>query len=114
MSGSRVTRREFAASLAAAAAAACVPRAPRARAGAPAAARAPDPNAPATEALSRYVGARYGKVLPADQLKEVRRGVRHVLELSDALRAAPVSNADDPYAVWHYVGARTAPAGGVR
>ena len=113
MPGSPVTRREFAAALVAAAAtAACVPRAPRA--GAPAAGRAPDLNAPATEALSRYVGARYGKVLPADQLKEVRRGVRHVLELSDALRAAPVSNADDPYAVWHYVGARTAPAGGVR
>jgi hypothetical protein len=109
----RVTRREFAASLAAAAAAACVP-APRAGTAPPAGEPAPDPNARATDALTRFIGARYGAVLPADQLKDVRRGVRHVLELSDTLRAAPISNGDDPYAVWHYVSARPAPAGGAR
>ena len=114
MPGPRVTRREFAASLAAAAAVACVPAAPHPGAAAPGATPAPDPNAPATDALTRFIGAHYGAALPAGQLKDVRRGVRHVLELADALRAAPISNADDLYAVWHYVGARVAPAGGAR
>lgn len=111
MTPSRPTRRQFAATLAAAGCAslvtACARTAPAAVMPRPAAA-APDSTADAGERTAREAAAEhlvtvvaglYAPGFPAAHRNDVRGGVARMLQLGEALRRAPVANDVDPYSV---------------
>jgi hypothetical protein len=116
MPSPRPTRRQFAASLAAAGAAslltACArrPPAPAAAPAAPATAATASPEpapaaaatpaeAAAAEQLLGVVAARYGSVFPGDHRADVRTGIGRTLHIAERLRRAPIANGADPFTV---------------
>jgi len=115
MTPSCPTRRQFAATLAAAGCAslvtACARTAPAAVTPRPAAApdaAPPDSTADAGERTAREAAAEhlvtvvaglYGPGFPAAHRNDVRGGVARMLQLGEALRRAPVANDVDPYSV---------------
>ena len=112
MQPSHPTRREFAATLAAAALTACAGRtvsAPSTATPAPSSTSAGEPpkpdtlptkrdaNAPLADHLLGVVVARYGGSVDADHRKDVRGGILHTLQLSDRLRKVSLPNSVDPF-----------------
>jgi hypothetical protein len=100
------TRREFAVALAAAAAAACAPRTSTTSPlptpttpGTVTSAAPPEPPPPGTDELVGFIRARYGSVLPADQIAQLSQPVGHVIQLADKLRKVPLPNDVDPFSV---------------
>lgn len=97
----RRTRREFAKSLAVAAATPLVARAGGALEADGAAAQQPpqstaNPFAPQAEALTEVVRRRYGQYLNDEQLEAVKRSIERALRGGDTLHKFALTNGDEP------------------
>jgi hypothetical protein len=90
----RSTRREFAATLAAAAVA------PLAAPSGNAEAAPADPLAVEAEALTYVVLARHQKDLTADQVKEIKKSIYRGLAGADAMKQIKLKNSDEPDVVF--------------
>ena len=103
-SGARLSRREFARVAAVTAATAALPTA-REAAAEPRAemlerARAAQLS-PAAEAQYQAVLAKYGKRLSDEQKTELKRLITQAQKTSDALRAFPLENSNEPAMIFH-------------
>lgn len=96
----RRTRREFAKSLAVAAATPLAAKAGGARAADSAAAQTPqsvaNPFAPQAEGLADVVRRRYGQYLNDEQLEAVKRSIERTLRGGDTLHKFALTNGDEP------------------
>ncbi len=55
---------------------------------------------PEQEALQRLVTTRYGSRLTSESAEAVRQGVEGIARALTALRAVPLANDDEPFAVF--------------
>jgi hypothetical protein len=97
MSKPKTTRRQFAKTVAALAAAPLVLDARPAKAAQPApAAPAREPIAAAADALTEIVRVRHGTHLTEEQLRRVRQSIQSSLRSVERLRRFPLRNSDEP------------------
>ncbi len=53
-----------------------------------------------TNTLFNMVQERYGSRLSPEELEQVRTGVERIVEAAEALRSVPLSNGDEPLALF--------------
>lgn len=104
-SGARLSRRDFARVAAAAAATTALPIASKAAAETPTAGPFERTQAaqlsPAAEAQYQAILAKYGKRLSDEQKTELKRLITQAQKTSDALRAFPLENSNEPAMIFH-------------
>ena len=53
-----------------------------------------------TDFLFQMVKDRYGEQLTADELEEVRKGVKGIVEAAEAMRSVKLGNGTEPFSIF--------------